>query len=672
MTGAYPDLSSYKISFRSERLASVAPEADAGKEKAGEIIGIFNVVDSSPVALNFAKYMTKEHTLHADGHAREMDDSKEGSVQLREATAGEYAVVKNLFEGTFAVGHAQRFNAKINGVLFFGEPGSESLESMTVDDWPSLSPEDAFPGDLYIVGWHGTNASRAVEIIGGGFKQIEETKSGPRMYGHGSVYLAENSSKSMGYFHPGYYNDRESYKQGGVMFLVRPKLKDKPVYVASDALWGNQVEEPDGTRLDDWRSKYDAVFAMSRADAGFGYGRPNFREMSIKDPGDAEIVAAVWLELVPPTSLDFDRDNPVKFPESPSSSVVEEEEKAAEFTSLDEALKSLPYEGSPRILRKTNLEATGMCESANHNFPGWGLELRRGDCVTFTLPESQQGQILDTLNVLHRKDRKYNGSVRRNVTIDGVFRKVSDTEGAYTKIFVFDENSKQWVLWPDPYKRTHDKNYGAKYAEPRPPGAPEVECLYDWLRAGKIKPSHVVAMGWGQGHNAVTNFHGLEVGVLPENGLSTANQIIFTPGTRFVEEGMDQPQYGGRNGSYPNSVRLSSHSEVPRSMPENCTLDHYGNLRIRVTEAMDLSRLEVSCGDTHPDGGTLGWAKLSAEVVLNSQGGRKVNLMSRQNVPPNGVLKGSPMEKLNLQPGDEIVLRAEDDSHLYVMGVRFQ
>lgn len=570
----------------------------------------------------------------------------------------------------------------------FGE-GAGIEEDFTTDQWPSLGPSDEFPASSKLVGWHGTNASRAAEIMRHGFANKLARKSGTPMYGDG-VYCAADSSKSMGYFHPGYYNDSAPYKQGGVMFLVRPRLSGKEVFVSGDAPWGNRIRESDGQLVEDWHSKYDAVYALSKQDPGVGT-RPNFREMCVGDPKDMEIVAAVWVELVPQNGDDYDRKNPVVFPpvfaESDSvedlvpmaeathvDEILEPEEEETSFTPLETALESLPYpDGTPRYLKKTILREAGICESEDKDFPASGIELRRGDSVAFTLPESQRGRLLDQLVVLHRKDRKYNGSVRRNVLDkNGVMRAISDTEGAYSKIFVFDENSKSWVLWPDPYKRVTDENYGSKYAEPRPPHSPEVECLYDWLRAGKISPSHVVVMGWGKGYNAVTNFHGVEVGLFPPEGLASKKEFIFTPGTQFVSEGMNQPRYGGHAGEYPDSVQLSAYSAKHRALPEGCTLDSRGRLHITVSETMDLSRLEVSCGDTHEDGKTLGWAKLTAHAVLHSQGERSVSLMKRQNVPPSGVLKGSPNELLSLQPGDEVILSGEDDSNLFVMGVRFQ
>lgn len=661
--------------FSSKEGSGMPAEIVTSKEKGIDQIGVFSLTDKSVVTRDFAQYLTDEHAEHASSHESHISPEDKGKLAIREATKEEYAVIEELFTSTYAPSHAERFGAQVNGVIIFGE-GTKIDENFAPSKWPNVSPSQSFPANADIVGWHGTSASRAAEIMAKGFRKIDEKKSGHPMYGDGAVYFAQDSSKSMGYFHPGYYNDRNPYKKGGVMFLVRPKLSDKDVYVAGDALWGNRVKTADGKTIEDWRDQYSGVYALSNKDPGIGSGRPNFREMCVSDPNDVEILAAVWVELVPQGDSRHDASSPVEFPEMPEpqepAKKVESVEVKNPITSLDKALESLPYtEKKPRILKRSILEPDGMCESKDHNFPYNGLELRRGDCVTFTLPESQHGTVLDSLVVLHRKDRQYNGSVRRNITVNGVFREVSDTEGAYTRIFVFDENTKNWVFWPDPYKGQGDPNYGAKYAEPRSPSSPEVECLYDWLRAGNIKPSHIVAMGWGKGQNAVTNFHGLEVGVFPPEGLKSKQEYIFTQGTRFVTEGMKKPTYGGGSGNYPDAVRLDGYGNKAK-LPSNCSVDSSGRLHIKMTEELDLSRLEVACGDTHPDGKTLGWAKLNADAVLHSKGSETHSLIKRQNVPPEGVLKGSPTEKLKLSVGDEIILSANDDTNLYVMGVRLQ
>lgn len=354
------------------------------------------------------------------------------------------------------------------------------------------------------------------------------------------------------------------------------------------------------------------------------------------------------------------------------------------FTSQEEeALKLLP-EGCSIVDVFRTPDKQNLCGASYKEPEYMGRELRKGDTLFYQLPEEMNGRVLDSITFAHRKDRQYCGSVRRNVRdSNGVLRKISDTQGAYTRLLAFDAMTKQWVAWHDPYKSPSDLHFGAKYAEKRSPADPENETLYDWLKQGKIKPRYIAMTAIGDGPLAVTNYHGLHVDYFPEGGSDITHQeLIFSAGTEFVGEKKNvlAPQYGGgehHGNSYPNSILLNSYSSESLPYPtqtqgDGFSLDSSGRLHIRVNAKFDFSRLEVAAGDTHPDG-TLGWAKLNAYLVTRGKNDNETTepLFENANVPPNGVIKGSPTEKRRLKPGDEVIISSSSDT-AFVMGVRLQ
>jgi hypothetical protein len=467
------------------------------------------------------------------------------------------------------------------------------------------------------------------------------------------------------------------------------------MYTAAGAMWGDTITLPDG-KVVKWQEMYDSVYALSSSDPGEHEGRrPNFREMTLAKPDQAEIVAAYWCRLIPKGSSKYSGEQPVRFnpikaseevdipslvtPETKVDTDLIQETEGIEEITLDEAIAMLP-EGSRILERYGSPDALTMTGVVYSEREYYGREMRKGETVVYNLPPSIQKLSLDTLSILHRKDRRYAGSIQYNVIdASGRMRDVSDTEGAYTRVMVFDGNSQEWVVWHDPYKRTDDIHYGAKFAEKRPPGGPEVETLYDWAKQGDIRPLYVAVTAIGDGPRAVTNYHGLELQMFPEVGDEAKQEYIFSRGTRFVdrERGIFEPSYGGggaRGNDYPGSISLGVYGSI-RS--EGTETDEYylrddGSLVVNINGSYEFSRLEVAAGDTHSDG-KLGWAKLYAHLEWTDEYGstHKQQLFKNQNVPPHGVIKGSPTEKIQVKPGDKIIVRSGGDTS-HIMGLRIQ
>lgn len=250
-------------------------------------VGNFEVELSDEKAMAFAELLRRQFDQH---HDRIGIPEMERTVELRSLNKEESQKVADFFAATFAPGHAQRFGLEIRGVF-------------ATSDFTDL-PDKLERKNVW---FHGTDAVRGTAILTEGFKVPEKRKVDAHpMYGTG-VNMAEDSSKSMGYFHVDGYNDRDP-NEGGIIFLTLPKREK--TYVAESALWGDTIEL-DG-KIMDWRDQFDSVYALSRNDPGYGE-RPNYRELTVKDGSQAPRVVAVWCRLIPAGDPRHNRNNPVVY-----------------------------------------------------------------------------------------------------------------------------------------------------------------------------------------------------------------------------------------------------------------------------------------------------------------------------------------------------------------------
>ncbi len=336
---------------------------------------------------------------------------------------------------------------------------------------------------------------------------------------------------------------------------------------------------------------------------------------------------------------------------------------------------SLEKIGNPNILMCLDGPIDETLNSAKFEIGGSAgeVELKKGDAVLINLPKGICPKILDSITIFHRKAEIY----RQLLNKEGW-----DEEGAYTKILVYDGTTGKWIDWGS-----------SKYAEHRPAGNPEAEILHDWVSShGEIKPERILIIGDGRGENGIVSFCGLEIECFPEN--STTNlEMKFTPGTEFadIKNGVLTPSYGGgvhpRMGFYNKSVPLNHPNIGGLDFPVTTDGQGFflekkggvtGDMRIIVDKKIPLERIEVSVGDTEDLHGNVykrneqfrrGWAKLT--IFIERPGGEKIFLMKRANVPPRGVLKGSPRSKITLKSGDMVIIRSESDA-TYLMGLRLQ
>lgn len=336
-----------------------------------------------------------------------------------------------------------------------------------------------------------------------------------------------------------------------------------------------------------------------------------------------------------------------------------------------------PNSGEAEILEVyENPTSENLC-GAGFMIPEYnGKELKRGEAIIFKVPDDLRNQILDNVTIHHRKDPDRATASKESW----------DEEGSYTRTMVWDLNTKNWItLGRD------------KFAEVRNPNFPETENIHDCLDYGKIKPGYFAVIGAGIGERGIVNFHGLEFNVFPEN-TKTLREVILTPGTKFadIENGEIHPSYGGgvrpNMGIYKNSAPLNhpnlSNIDFETTLSgenfyvENNAKGNTGRMHIMINEATQIQRIEIAAGDTEdwkgeiykvrsegPENFRRGWALL--DVYAKKKDGTTINLLENMNVPPRGILKGSPKELLNLEDGDEIIIESKNDA-TYVMGFRIQ
>jgi len=159
-------------------------------------------------------------------------------------------------------------------------------------------------------------------------------------------------------------------------------------------------------------------------------------------------------------------------------------------------------------------------------------------------------------------------------------------------------------------------------------------------------------------------------------------QAIFSPGTSLGDtETLVGHEFGGgqnHDGKFPHALELSGWGDGgagASKLPDGWSMDG-GQLSIPLKAGRVVTGVDIACGDTHPDGatnkdggkGTLGYSRLS--IGLQHANGSTDWFMSKQGVPPEGILTGAPSDiAYKTKAGDKIVVSASSDT-TYVMGLR--
>ncbi|KAH3761174.1 hypothetical protein Pelo_7000 [Pelomyxa schiedti] len=350
-----------------------------------------------------------------------------------------------------------------------------------------------------------------------------------------------------------------------------------------------------------------------------------------------------------------------------------------------------------------------------------GLEMLPGEMWLFPLPPWTHALQLRHITLIHRKDSKFSTNTDESEW---------DTHGAYTLLQMKLCGKDNWVIW-----HCEMTGHSSKYAELRLPDRPEHEDLYD-LQAS-IR-GNIDMLSWTNVADfhpmSVANIHGLTVQFFRPERVCHVQQLIWTPGTEFVdlEKRIFEPKYGGgyawsasmspkaeqllrAHGVYPSAVELGTYHPQDPHPEEKRTLetfgvyfDEFGAMHVPLEPGRVLGCVTVSLGDTFYDMtkppeaqknnnghiGRLGWAKLwvrlsntisgNTGAVLPSRGiisdlGANVGdpspytyFMVNVNVPPQGAMSGGPAKiHHTVVAGDEAVLESRLHPS-WIMGIHIQ
>jgi len=317
----------------------------------------------------------------------------------------------------------------------------------------------------------------------------------------------------------------------------------------------------------------------------------------------------------------------------------------------------------------------------------YGDELKSGERWVFMVPRRYKKRILNYAILKHRKDKKYIGANRSQW----------DPNGAYLLFKAHNRDEKKWYTW-------YDRFGSRKFAEHRSADDPEHETFHDCLKVmGPIQPDMVSLENHGQGdiRLAVANVHELELVFFPRISGTVSFEQIFTPGTRFINQGDGTLEYfsgGGpdHGGRYPWAVLLGAGRKrqavlvqalvTPHRFPTSLDagpwghLDGRGRLHISLPPGYRLDYLELFTGDTdisntRPDSATItertGWARLNVWLGnVHNITGKRFYFIVDYNVPPAGIVAGVPRDAFSeIHPGDEIIVESLYDT-TYLMAYR--
>jgi hypothetical protein len=315
--------------------------------------------------------------------------------------------------------------------------------------------------------------------------------------------------------------------------------------------------------------------------------------------------------------------------------------------------------------------------SVSYKMPG--RVLKPGESLYFAVPEALQGRPVNFMILGHRADPSADTDPTKGDKWD-------DTP-ALTSVQVHGKDfpeDKAWRYW----KGSASGGKGSKFAEVS--HSVELENLYEYAKYGTgaasddsfskqpVLPDAIRVVSTGE--DPVT-IHEVTLKITPPKPSQTL-EAVFCEGTQIgdPETGAGRFYGGGQShqGLFPGALELRGYGSGgagAAKLPEGWKVVN-GNLEIDLPAGKTITAVDVACGDSHPDKitnkdggwGTKGWSKLS--IGLKPAGGATQWFMNSENVPPEGVLSGSPLEAgYTTKAGDRIVIRASSDT-TYVMAAR--
>lgn len=243
-----------------------------------------------------------------------------------------------------------------------------------------------------------------------------------------------------------------------------------------------------------------------------------------------------------------------------------------------------------------------------------------------------------------------------------------DKNPALTTIQVNPNNNKgetKWRYWGG----MSSGDLGAKFAEP---GGIELEGLYEWYKNGhrdikehqvSYEPLYTDAVRLCSiGKDPVT-INSFTLKVAPQKSDSYEEFKISQ------SHNMGDPLTAkGRNYGSPQDALVINDDflKQKQSTLENGLVVGADSIEVPIKPGKSLNSFEISIGDQF-NGQDPGWARLNVKIIKKN--GQSINIIKDENVPPTGVLVGSPEENYVIQEGDRLVVSVSDFK-AFIMGMR--
>lgn len=305
-------------------------------------------------------------------------------------------------------------------------------------------------------------------------------------------------------------------------------------------------------------------------------------------------------------------------------------------------------------------EPTSQTQSSvTYVFPE--ISTQPGDAIRFYIPEHLRKQVLSYVILGHRQDPNTHKGGTPGVKKDdipGLSAVLVHSTNLHDK-----SSPDSWRYWGG----MSSGKYGAKFSEPR--HDLEMENLYEWNSIGTsgIASNDFSTLGLYIDSAVVQNVGEDEVFVgsmtlkfIPA-GINHTQDVIFSNGTVFSNEFGGKPKLGGGQaykGLFPNALVLNNQTH-----------------EIDLEPGKEIKGFEVALGDSHPDQkqnsdggwGTQGWGKFS--MGLGTSESDIEWIIQRENVPPEGLSLGYPLEKTIAKKGMKLFIKGTEGT-VYIMGVR--
>lgn len=315
----------------------------------------------------------------------------------------------------------------------------------------------------------------------------------------------------------------------------------------------------------------------------------------------------------------------------------------------EDELKNLAKNTSEKLKEVFVEPSKVTCSSITYQIPE--TKIAPGESLYFYVPEEFRSRSVRSLTIGHRQDPLTNPN-------EGW-----DDKPGLSSVQVLSKNN--WYYWSG--SASGDK--GDKFAEAN--FSPEMENLYDWnilgyrnVKTGEHKvegllPEAVKVISSGK-DDVLFSHLTLKISPVAEK---SREEKIFSPGTSFTSaDGKTPYKLGGGQG-------------FQGTFPDAKVLNHGETMELPLSPGKKLSSIEIAIGDSKPnkqinsDGG---WgSKGGARVSIGIQTEKGIDwVISRENVPPEGIIQGTPTDcDTEIKNGDKVIIKVDYDT-AYIMGVK--